>query len=225
MHFVLPKPLHGWREFAGEVGIIVIGVLIALGAEQVVESWHWKHQVADFREALDSELSYDLSTYQYRLMQSGCVTARLDQLQHWLNRSRAGFNGPLLGPISMPMRLAPRTSAWQARTGEVYNHIPLQSRLAYGQVYDELANFTDHGLEERAIWRDIGDFDQLSNLSHDEQVRLGGLIRRERLLDFTFQVNWPQLARTTRRLGLHAVGDPQDPAPLKEFCRPIYATA
>ena len=42
MHFHLPKPLHGWREFAGEVGIIVIGVLIALGAEQVVETLHGK---------------------------------------------------------------------------------------------------------------------------------------------------------------------------------------
>jgi hypothetical protein len=27
VHFHLPKPLHDWREFAGEVGIIVIGVL------------------------------------------------------------------------------------------------------------------------------------------------------------------------------------------------------
>jgi hypothetical protein len=25
MHFHLRKPLHGWREFAGEVGIIVLG--------------------------------------------------------------------------------------------------------------------------------------------------------------------------------------------------------
>jgi drug/metabolite transporter (DMT)-like permease len=40
MHFRLPKPLHGWREFAGEVGIIVIGVLIALGAEQFVGKIH-----------------------------------------------------------------------------------------------------------------------------------------------------------------------------------------
>jgi hypothetical protein len=24
-HFHVPKPLHGWREFIGEVGIIVIG--------------------------------------------------------------------------------------------------------------------------------------------------------------------------------------------------------
>jgi hypothetical protein len=30
MHVHLPKPLHGWRAFAGEVGIIVLGVLIAL---------------------------------------------------------------------------------------------------------------------------------------------------------------------------------------------------
>jgi hypothetical protein len=44
VHFRLPKPLHGWREFAGEVGIIVVGVLIALGAEQVVESLHWANK-------------------------------------------------------------------------------------------------------------------------------------------------------------------------------------
>ena len=32
MHFHVPKPLHGWRAFTGEVGIIVIGVLIALAS-------------------------------------------------------------------------------------------------------------------------------------------------------------------------------------------------
>ena len=32
MHISVPKPLHGWRQFTGEVGIIVIGVLIALAA-------------------------------------------------------------------------------------------------------------------------------------------------------------------------------------------------
>ena len=30
MHIHLPKPLQGWREFLGEVGIIFIGVLLAL---------------------------------------------------------------------------------------------------------------------------------------------------------------------------------------------------
>jgi hypothetical protein len=225
MHFHLPKPLHGWRELAGEVGIIVVGVLIALGAEQVVDAWHWSYQVSDFRDALDNELAYDLSTYEYRLHQASCVAARLDQLQIWVDRSRKGVNGPLSGAISMPMRLAPRTSAWEARTGEVYNHIPLKARLAYGQLYDDLANFEDHSLEERGIWRDIGDFDQLPDLTRSDQVRLAGLIRRERMLDFTFQINWPQLRGTARQLGIHAVRDPNDPAPLADFCVPIHATS
>ena len=46
MHFHLPKPIHGWRAFVGEVAIIVLGVLIALGAEQAVQSIEWREKVA-----------------------------------------------------------------------------------------------------------------------------------------------------------------------------------
>jgi hypothetical protein len=55
MHFHVPKPLHGWREFAGEVGIIVIGVLIALGAGQVVEWLHDRQVAEDARENVRAE--------------------------------------------------------------------------------------------------------------------------------------------------------------------------
>ena len=64
MHFHLPKPLHGWREFTGEVGIIVLGVLIALGAEQAVEMLHWRSKVAEFRSAENIELSENLASMQ-----------------------------------------------------------------------------------------------------------------------------------------------------------------
>ena len=55
MHFHLPKPLHGWRAFAGEVGIIVLGVLIALGADQAVEDWvsHQGPRLEQFRNLID----------------------------------------------------------------------------------------------------------------------------------------------------------------------------
>ena len=59
MHFHLPKPLHGWRAFAGEVGIIVVGVLIALAAEQLVSSIRERDDMAQLRSALRSELSDD----------------------------------------------------------------------------------------------------------------------------------------------------------------------
>ena len=50
MHVHLPKPFHGWREFIGEVGIIVIGVLIALSAEQFVEFVHDRAQAGTVRK-------------------------------------------------------------------------------------------------------------------------------------------------------------------------------
>ena len=61
MRFQLPKPLHGWREFAGEVGIIVIGVLIALGAEQLLSDWHWRNEVHETDRRLRAEMALDLS--------------------------------------------------------------------------------------------------------------------------------------------------------------------
>jgi hypothetical protein len=59
MHFDVPKPLHGWREFAGEVGIIVLGVLIALALEQVVDAYQWREKVGSAEGAMRIELADD----------------------------------------------------------------------------------------------------------------------------------------------------------------------
>jgi hypothetical protein len=31
-----PKPIHNWRELATEVGVVVVGIFIALSAEQLI---------------------------------------------------------------------------------------------------------------------------------------------------------------------------------------------
>src|SRR3954466_13111606 len=79
MHVHLPKPLHGWRAFVGEVGIIVIGVLIALGAEQVVETVHWNNQVADSRITLDEEMAHTNKAFAFRVAAHDCIAARLSK--------------------------------------------------------------------------------------------------------------------------------------------------
>jgi len=81
MHFHLPKPMHGWREFAGEVGIIVVGVLIALGAEQVVEDLRWRHEVGEAKAALRDEIyghSYGATEV---AVAEPCVDQQLMQLE------------------------------------------------------------------------------------------------------------------------------------------------
>ena len=77
MDIHLPKPLHGWRAFVGEVGIIVLGVLIALGAQQLVESWAWREKVSRAEAAMRLELAEDDGPEAYGRL---AVGACLDQM-------------------------------------------------------------------------------------------------------------------------------------------------
>ena len=42
-----PKPWRGWPALFKEIGTIVIGVLIALAGEQIVETLSWRHRTAE----------------------------------------------------------------------------------------------------------------------------------------------------------------------------------
>jgi hypothetical protein len=66
MAWTLPTPLHGWRAFFGEVGVILIGVLLALGAQQAVESVNQRREAADTRTALTSEIKETLAVMELR---------------------------------------------------------------------------------------------------------------------------------------------------------------
>jgi len=77
----LPKPLHGWREFAGEVGIIVLGVLIALGAGQLVDDWQWRNEVAAARESIGEEMDQHYFYAAEMAIAQPCIDRQLQQLE------------------------------------------------------------------------------------------------------------------------------------------------
>ena len=85
MHLHLPKPLHGWREFFHEVAIIVLGVLIALGLEQVVSSLHDRGSAAETRASIRGELAENLRLIQIRQRTEGCVQRRIQEIAAFLD--------------------------------------------------------------------------------------------------------------------------------------------
>lgn len=74
------KPVSTWPAFAGEIAIIVIGVLIALSAEEVVQRLNWKKQVSEARGALDSQLVESKFAALERISQSDCTARQLDRV-------------------------------------------------------------------------------------------------------------------------------------------------
>ena len=46
------ESVHTWKDILIHIGIITVGLLLAIGLEQTVEFFHHRHQVAETREAL-----------------------------------------------------------------------------------------------------------------------------------------------------------------------------
>ena len=148
MHFHLPKPLHGWREFAGEVGIIVLGVLIALSAEQLVETIHERSEVDQLRRALRGELADSRARWEDMKAGHYCALKRLDALQNWVQTAPAGAR---LIDAYDPMLWNMHSSAWDiAKTSPAAQHIPIDERLLYASLYAAVDNWREYLSEERS---------------------------------------------------------------------------
>ena len=178
MHLHLPKPLHGWREFAGEVGIIVIGVLIALGAEQMVEALHWRYETATLRGNLHREIRDDQWNAALRVMISGCVRQRISRLENELKRPGVAWAAdPIEGgdeqrwsaiPVAFKfpsMQSFYTIGQWQTvlASGELA-HMPDGERNAYSYTYQAIDDLRSFSAQEDAL---VG---RLQPLASDQQL-------------------------------------------------------
>lgn len=156
MRFHLPTPLHGWREFAGEVGIIVLGVLIALGVEQIASTVRDRANKREAREAVYAEIDQNLSYMKARMTTQGCVERRLDEIGHLLADAGQGSLSPQPRWIGQPAIWINSDVRWKAATGS--GRVSLfspdeQSRLA--GIYDTTTQFVDEEQKEQDAWAQL----------------------------------------------------------------------
>jgi hypothetical protein len=77
MHVHKPKAAHGLREFLSEIAILVIGILIALSAEQVVEQVHLNGRMRQAHEQLLTKTVSNARSALYWLALSLCLDQQL----------------------------------------------------------------------------------------------------------------------------------------------------
>lgn len=150
-----PKPVHSWREFLSEIGVIVIGVLIALGAEQTVEAIHTAHLAEQEREDVRAEASINLAFVKRRADQRACVKKRLDEIDALLsNPAWSPDRAPLW--IGRPVKTPVFSGRWHAATSSA--RISLFSPDEQG-LFDNLYAVLEEGRsdieEEQSAWTDL----------------------------------------------------------------------
>lgn len=143
MDIRLPKPLHGWRAFAGEVGIIVLGVLIALGAGQAVEAWSWNQRVAVVRSSLMRELANDRARWEADTVWAPCALREIEQIDRWAE-SGSGAPAPRVPILLDPKIFWMHSANWAlATSSQTLDHFPIEEQLAFATLYDGIAHRQD----------------------------------------------------------------------------------
>jgi len=135
MHFHLPKPLHGWREFAGEVGIIVIGVLIALGAEQLIERLQWRDKVHETTIQLDAELHRDAASAYDWLVVAPCIDGQLQAIDAALASARQTHRLRPTPAFTPPLEIFTEDTWLNARALQVADHLSPRQVQEYSSLF------------------------------------------------------------------------------------------
>jgi hypothetical protein len=143
----LTRPLRGTRSHGlfTEIGIIVIGVLIALTAGQAAEAWNWQRKVAEGEQQLLQEARINLQYAAEQVAVQPCLEAQLRTL-----RDRVLADGATLEPApvhrdqwgSFVFRLPSRPfgdTTWRALSDDgTSGHMPDQRRQVLSSVYDAI---------------------------------------------------------------------------------------
>lgn len=225
MHIHLPKPLHGWRAFFGEVGIIVLGVLIALGAEQLVEALHWRAEMNGERQALYSEARENIGSVRWRQRLQPCIDTRLAEIEAIFHAHAAGGTIILQRPVGRPVTSFMSNTAWQvALSSQAVSHMSLTQKLSFARAFSSYDNLNQALLREQDAWLKLGVLDDPTLLSEGDWPALRQAYAEAATLNARIRlITQHVLAVGTLGRGSNESfeGTPGAKEAATEFCRPI----
>lgn len=158
MHLHRPKPLHGVREILTEIGIIVVGIAIALAGEQLVEHMRWAHEVGQAHDSLKAEMALANGFFAIRVAASACVERRLDMLDDVIEKAAQHKPVQKLGSIGGEPYIGSglSDSKWQAqRAAQTLTHFDETELGLLGYYYHQLESVADLVFREDDAWAEL----------------------------------------------------------------------
>lgn len=198
-----PKPVHSLRELLVEIGVIVIGITIALTAEQVVEAIHWRQEVSEARELVGDELSQSMARSIERVRLEGCLEDRLDKLSDIVDQgARAGSLPPTPLVGNPPVTEWP-SEAWRAViASQTATHFSPQTLDAIGLAYTKLEDLKTANNAEILVWTRLNTLSGPGRrLDAASEADLRAALSEARLYNRVLALQGGQLVETIQ--GLH----------------------
>ena len=133
------RPSSRWAKLAREIGIIVVGVLLALAAEQTVEAISWRQRADTAERVMSDELSRNLTFAAERGAMERCADRYLALLERAVLASDTATI-QRLAAMERPFRPRPwRTTSWDATLStQVADHLDSERLGRYALVFTSI---------------------------------------------------------------------------------------
>jgi hypothetical protein len=149
------KPNLGERQskFAKEVGIIILGVLIALGLGAIATEIGWRIEVRAARQQLRYELGHNFERLRVWESAKDCTERRLNQLAKILAEASATRRLPPVGAfVGPPVGTWPR-GVWESENAaQTAAHFPSRELASISRLYGLFEGVALVNLEARDAW-------------------------------------------------------------------------
>jgi len=177
-----PKPWHGLREFLKEYGIIVLGVLTALGLEQCVEGLHWSHKVDQAERNMRIELARDRTEASQYAVLAACANADLERIRDDLLRQDHADLARIY-QLGEPFVTEPWTAtAWDAAVAsQIGDHMATDRFLNYAEAFRraELMKDVQFRLRDHFVAAMVGRFELPGGQGQADQLTAAEDLRRD----------------------------------------------
>lgn len=147
------KPPNGWNAVGWELLIVAAGVLLALGAQQAVETLNQRREAAETREALTNEIKETLAILELRRAAQPCIDKRLREVRGIVNDwgRTGGFKTPRW--VSQATWFAIVTARfYAAESAGQLALLPSEEQYRMGEVVGNLRNFGEIQSKEIETW-------------------------------------------------------------------------
>jgi hypothetical protein len=221
MHIHRPKPLHGLREVLVEIGVIVIGVMIALAAEQLVEWAHWQERVRTGRREIHAEVAADAAFYGFRTTTEPCVVRRLNQLAEITEARAAGTRVTPVHFAGIHLGFLVSDNNWQAeRAEQTLTHLPRAELEDLSQFYAQAGVMKMWVEKEEDAWATLRILEGDPNrLGQGDVAMLRNALQQARNFSFLIALNSKEQLDLAHKLGVK-VPEP-DATYVKRTCAPL----
>lgn len=206
----------------------MLGVLLALGADQAVKALNNAHDVREAKAVLALELGEAEGQARIRVRMSPCIEARLDALGRIVDVAARTGQLPPVGHIPRPYYFTWPSGGWDSIVqGEVASHLDTELIQGLSVVYQFVEHLNEEQVQELNAWTEIyalvGPGRAFSDIdAADARLAIG----RARFFDRLIGLNAVRLTQT-----MDAYEIRRDPVSVREYadqeveqagtCRPI----